>query len=95
LAQLKLYIQAKGVKLPVTRKAEGKNSMTKIKAENLAQAEAFSRMHGDVPKLIQAYAADFRRIITAFESTHNGKAPSADELLWLESEYKGRDITQL
>ena len=64
------------------------------KAENWAQAEAFRRIHGDVLELIPLYAADFREIISEFESTHKGQVPTADELLWLESARKGRDVTQ-
>ena len=65
-----------------------------IKAENRAQAEAFRRMQGDELELISLYAADFREIITEFESSHDGRVPSADDLLWIESETQGRDITQ-
>jgi len=65
-----------------------------IKAENWAQAEAFRRMQGDELELISLYAADFREIITEFESSHDGRVPSADDLLWIESETQGRDITQ-
>jgi hypothetical protein len=43
--------------------------------------------------MIHLYAADFRRIITEYEQTHGGDVPSADELLWIESERKGHDIT--
>jgi len=64
------------------------------KAENRVQAEAFRRMNGNVLTLIPLYAADFRQIITEFELTHNGRVPSADELIWLTSERQGRDITQ-
>ena len=64
------------------------------KAENWAQAEAFRRMKGNTLELIPLYAADFRQVITEFESSHNGRVPSADELLWLTSERQGRDITQ-
>lgn len=63
------------------------------KAENRAQAEAFRRIKGNVLELIPLYAADFRQIMTEFELTHNGRVPSADELLWLTSEHQGRDIT--
>jgi len=70
-----------------------KKKKKNTKAENRAQAEAFRRMQGEELELIQAYAEDFRAIITEFESTH-GRVPSADELLWLESEHRGRDITQ-
>ena len=74
----------------------GLNKMktTTTKAENRSQAEAFRRMSGNELNLITLYAADFRRIITEFEFTHNGKVPSADDLLWLESQRQGRDITQ-
>lgn len=64
------------------------------KMENLAQAEAFRRLNGNELDLISLYAADFRKIITDYESTHEGEAPSADDLLWIESEQKGRDITE-
>ncbi len=61
--------------------------------ENKVQAEAFLRMHGNELRLIELYAADFRRIITDFETVH-GRVPTADDLLWIESELQGRDITQ-
>jgi len=60
--------------------------------ENLAQAEAFSRMSGNELDLIKEYAADFRAIITEFERCF-GRVPTADDLLWIESERSGRDIT--
>jgi hypothetical protein len=66
----------------------------KTKEENWAQAEAFRRMQGNELELIRVYAADFRTIITEYEITHEGHVPTADELLWLESERRGRDITQ-
>ena len=61
--------------------------------ENLAQAEAFRRITGNILELISLYAVDFRQIITEFEFDH-GRVPSADDLLWIESELLGRDITQ-
>jgi hypothetical protein len=64
-----------------------------VKVENRVQAEAFGRMNGNVLELIPLYAAGFRQIINEFEHVH-GRVPSADELLWLESEHLGRDITQ-
>ena len=64
------------------------------KAENLAQLEAFQRMSGNELELISMYAADFRKIITDYEFTHDGRVPSADDLLWIESEHAGHDITQ-
>lgn len=64
------------------------------KLENLAQVEAFSRIQGDELDMITLYAADFRKIITEFERTHDGEVPTADDLLWIESENEGRDITQ-
>ncbi|MDF7801862.1 hypothetical protein P4C99_20460 [Pontiellaceae bacterium B1224] len=63
------------------------------KEENRSQAEAFRRMHGNELELIKVYAADFRDIITEFEIA-NGRVPTADDLLWLESQRKGRDITE-
>jgi len=65
-----------------------------IKEENWAQAEAFRRMKGDVLEMIPLYAADFREIITEFESSHDGHVPSADDLLWIASQHQGHDITQ-
>ena len=65
----------------------------KSKEEILAQAEAFSRLHGNELELIKVYAADFRDIINDFEAAH-GRVPTADDLLWLESQRKGRDITE-
>ena len=63
------------------------------KQENLAQAEAFRRISGNELDLITLYAADFRKIITDFECNHDGRVPTADDLLWIESELQGRDIT--
>lgn len=63
------------------------------KAENWAQAEAFLRMQGNELELITLYAADFREIILEFEREH-GRVPTADDLLWIESQHQGRDITQ-
>ncbi len=48
-------------------------------------------MQGNELELITLYAADFRHIITDFQSSH-GRVPTADELLWTESQLKGRDI---
>jgi hypothetical protein len=69
--------------------------MTKnhTKEENRAQAEAFSRMTGNELELITAYAADFRDIITDFKQKF-GRVPTADDLLWIESQRAGRDITK-
>ncbi len=64
-----------------------------IKEENRAQAEAFCRMQGDELELIKVYAEDFRAIIAEFE-LKNGRVPTADDLLWIESQRQGRDITQ-
>ncbi len=64
------------------------------KEENRAQAEAFRRMHGNEMELIECYAADFREIITEYESTHEDHVPSADDLIWIESQRQGRDITR-
>ena len=64
------------------------------KLENLAQAEAFRRIQGDELDMINLYAADFRRIITEYERTHDGEVPTADDLLWIESIHKGRDISK-
>jgi len=65
----------------------------KTKEENQIQAEAFQRMQGNELELISRYAADFREIIDDFEAT-NGRVPTADDLLWLESQHQERDITQ-
>ena len=67
----------------------------KTKAENLAQLEAFQRMSGNELELISIYAADFREIITDYEFTHDGRVPSADDLIWIESEREGHDITEV
>ena len=64
-----------------------------VKEENQAQAEAFRRMHGNALELIGVYAEDFRDIITDFESK-NGRVPTADDLLWIESQRQGHDITE-
>jgi len=66
----------------------------KTQEENLAQAEAFRRISGNELDLISLYAADFRRIITDYERTHDGHVPTADDLLWIESEQEGRDIRE-
>ena len=63
------------------------------KAENQSQAEAFRRMSGDELDLISIYAADFRQIITEFDLLQ-GRVPSADDLLWIESQHRGYDITR-
>lgn len=62
--------------------------------ENRAQVGAFNRMPGNELELIRAYAADFREIITEYEAAHEGHVPSADDLIWIESQHQGRDITQ-
>ncbi len=67
-------------------------SKHKTREEILAQAEAFSRMNGNELDLIRAYAEDFRDIISEFEAKH-GRVPTADDLLWIESQRRGRDIT--
>lgn len=51
-------------------------------------------MTGNELELISLYAADFREIITEFECSHDGHVPSADDLLWIESQRQGHDITQ-
>ena len=66
------------------------NSLTK--AENINQAEAFSRLSGDTIENIWKYGADFRAIIEDFEANF-GRVPTADDLLWIESEKLGHDIT--
>jgi hypothetical protein len=68
--------------------------MLRTKEENRVQAEAFRRMYGNEMELIWLYASDFRRIITEFEQTY-GRVPTADDLLWIESEAQGRDITRV
>lgn len=65
-----------------------------IKAENQNQSEAFRRLKGNELELIRVYAAEFRDIITKFESMHQGKVPSADDLIWITSEHHGCDITK-
>lgn len=67
--------------------------MSPMKAENRAQAEALRRMHGNTLELIRIYAQDFREIIAEYE-TACGRPPTADDLIWLESERLGRDITK-
>jgi hypothetical protein len=64
-----------------------------VREENRNQVEAFRRMQGNELELIQLYASDFRDIINQFEAVH-GRVPTADDLLWLESQRQGRDITQ-
>jgi len=65
----------------------------KMLAENRVQAEAFRRMGGNELELIPIYAPDFRQIINEYERAHNGLVPSADDLIWIESQRRGRDIT--
>jgi hypothetical protein len=65
----------------------------RVKEENRAQAEAFRRMNGNELELIGVYAEDFRDIISEFE-TRLGRVPTADDLLWIESQRQGRDITE-
>lgn len=62
-------------------------------SENRVQAEAFRRMKGNVIDLIGLYAADFRQIITDYELAYH-RVPSADDLIWIESQHQGYDITQ-
>lgn len=62
------------------------------KAENRNQVEAFRRMKGNELELIALYASNFRKIITDFASTYD-RVPSADDLIWIESQHRGRDIT--
>lgn len=64
-----------------------------VKEENQAQAEAFRRMNGNELELIGVYAEDFRDIITEFESRFD-RVPTADDLLWIESQRRGRDIRE-
>lgn len=71
----------------------GEKMKHRTRDEILAQAEAFSRMSGNDLELIQEYAADFRRIILDFDHSY-GRVPTADDLLWIASELRGRDITQ-
>ena len=67
-------------------------SKRKTKEENHVQADAFRRMQGCELELINDYAENFRDIILGFAKSH-GRVPTADELLWIESERRGRDIT--
>jgi hypothetical protein len=69
------------------------NMKKKTREENQAQAEAFRRMNGSEMELIQVYAEDFRHIINEFEQSQ-GRVPTADDLLWLESQRRGRDVTK-
>lgn len=62
--------------------------------DNLAQAETFRRVADGETGLINLFAADFRRIITEFERSHDGKAPPADGLLWIESEQPDSDLPE-
>ena len=64
-----------------------------VKEENQAQAEAFRRMNGNELELIGVYAEDFRDIISGFETKY-GRVPTADDLLWIESQRQGHDITE-
>ena len=64
-----------------------------VKEENRVQVEAFRRMHGNELDLIGVYAKDFRNIISEFE-TRFGRVPTADDLIWIESQRQGHDITE-
>jgi hypothetical protein len=64
-----------------------------IKAENSVQAEALVRIKGGELEAIKLYAEDFRQIINEFEAVQ-GRVPTADELIWIASEHRGRDITE-
>ena len=68
--------------------------MHKVMAENRVQAEAFRRMAGNELELIPIYAADFRQIINEYERSHHGRIPSADDLICIASQQRGRDITK-
>ena len=68
--------------------------MRSIKIENQVQAEALLRLHGNLLQLIPIYAADFRQIIDEYKAANNGRPPTADDLIWIESERMGRDITR-
>ena len=46
-----------------------------MEKENRVQVEAFRRLKGNELELIRDYAADFRDIITEFESMHQGQDP--------------------
>lgn len=63
------------------------------RVENRVQAEAIQRMTGNELELIKLYAANFRRIITDFKRNLD-RLPSADDLIWIESETRGHDITE-
>ena len=67
---------------------------TNLKAENRAQLEAFSRMKGSLLEIIDVYAVDFRTIIREFKLAHEGRVPTADDLIWIASEHQGGDITK-
>jgi len=73
----------------------GMGDLTKkhVKEENRVQAEAFRRMNGNELELIGVYAEDFRDIISEFEARF-GRVPTADDLLWVESQRQGHDITE-
>ena len=64
-----------------------------VKEENRVQAEAFRRMNGNELELIGVYAEDFRDIISEFEARFD-RIPTADDLLWIESQRQGHDITE-
>jgi hypothetical protein len=72
---------------------KGANMKKHVREENLVQAEAFRRMNGNELELIGVYAADFRDIISEFEIRF-GRVPTADDLLWIESQRQGHDITE-
>ena len=65
-----------------------------FREENLAQAEAFRRLRNNELDLITLFSADFQKIINDFERYHDGRIPTADDLLWIESELWKQDITE-
>jgi hypothetical protein len=65
-----------------------------FREENLAQAEAFRRLHNNEQDLITLFAADFLKVINDFERYNDERIPMADDLLWIESELRKQDITE-
>ena len=64
-----------------------------IHDEIVIQAEVLKRCGPDTLKLIEQHGGLFRRIIKDYRLRYNRPA-TADEILWISSEYLGYDITK-
>jgi len=73
--------------------ARSEGLLVGVKEENKTQVDAFKAMHGDVLKLINEHAEEFRSVIDDFK-TMLGRIPTGDELVWIASENAGRDLRE-